>query len=362
MRETFTGQSSMLFFTFLLCFFFTGCEKPPAIQAINGAAQGTTYSVKYWLNNDNNIDNNFLKQEVDKELARIDKLISNYRDDSVIEVFNQNHTANIPIILDKEILDLLIISADVHNKSKGCYDPTIKPLFQIWGFSDDKLHIPDDKAIAQAKQSIGFADKLLRDNNSITKKVPTVTIDFSAIGQGYAVMKIADLLNQQGIQNYLVEIGGEMLVAGTKPENNPWRVGVEKPVPNSQKISEIITLGRQDADNAQDAGGKHNTAIMTSGTYRHYFDDNGTRYSHILDPRTGKPVTHDSVAVTVLLDNAAYADAWSTALLCLGSQEGLKVANDNAIPAIFYDMGSNQQLIRHTSRAVAEQHKNWTID
>ncbi len=338
MRETFTGQSSLLFLAFFLSFFFAGCEKPPAIQVINGAAQGTTYSVKYWLNNDNDIDSTVLKQLVDKELARIDKLISNYRDDSVIEAFNQNHTANIPITLDKEILDLLTISADVHNKSKGCYDPTIKPLFQIWGFSDDKLHIPDDKAIALAKQSIGFADKLLRDNNSMTKKVPTVTIDFSAIGQGYAVMKVADLLTRQGIQHYLVEIGGEMLVAGTKPENKPWRVGVEQPVPNQ------------------------GTAIMTSGTYRHYFDDNGTRYSHILDPRTGKPVTHDSVAVTVLLDNAAYADAWSTALLCLGSQTGLEVANDNAIPAIFYDMDDNQQLIRHTSDAVAKQHKNWTID
>ncbi len=356
MRETFTGQSSVLFLAFFLSLFFTGCENPPTIQAISGAAQGTTYSVKYWLSDDNHIDNAVLKQSVDKELARIDKLISNYRDDSVIELFNQNHVANIPIIVDKEILDLLTISADVHNKSKGCYDPTIKPLFKIWGFSDDKLHIPDDNAIALAKQSIGFSDKLIRNDKSITKKIPTVTIDLSAIGQGYAVMKIADLLNQQGIQHYLVEIGGEMLVVGTKPEKKPWRVGVEQPVPNSQNISEIITLG------IQDAGGTQGTAIMTSGTYRHYFDDNGTRYSHILDPRTGKPVTHDSVAVTVLLDNATYADAWSTALLCLGSQAGLKVANDNAIPAIFYDMDSNQQLIRHTSDAVAKQHKNWTID
>lgn len=334
---------------FFLSLVVSACDKPPAVQTISGQAQGTTYSVKYW--SETPIDGTALKQSIDKELAHIDKLMSNYRDDSAIEVFNHNKVAHIPIMVDKEILDLLNIAAEVHEKSKGCYDPTIKPLFQIWGFGDDKLQIPDSKTIANAKNAIGFADKLLRSDKTITKKNMAVTIDLSAIGQGYAVARIADIVAAEGIANYLVEIGGEMLVAGTKPEAKKWRVGVERPVPDSQQISEVIRLS-----------GKRPTAVMTSGTYRHYFDNDGKRYSHILDPRTGAPVTHNSVAVTVLLDDATYADAWSTALLCLGSREGLPVANANNIPSIFYDIDERRQIIRQNSDSVVTQHPYWQVE
>ncbi len=327
----------------------TACDKPAKVQTITGYAQGTTYSVKYWhnTNTDSSIDNNTLKQSIDGELARIDKLMSNYRDDSDIEEFNRNPTTDSPIGVDKEILDLLNISAEVYEKSEHCYDPTIKPLFQIWGFSKDKLRIPDDKTIANTLKDIGFNQ--LKRTDSITKTRAGQTIDLSAIGQGYAVSQIANLLEKQNITNYLVEIGGEMLVAGTKPNDKKWQVGIERPVPNSQKVSEVITLS-----------GKRQTAIMTSGTYRHYFDENGKQYSHILDPRTGKPVEHNSVAVTVLLDNATYADAWSTALLCLGADKGLAIAEKNNIPAIFYTM-DGEKVVRKPNKAAETQGEYWTV-
>lgn len=331
------------------CLFLIACERSPEIQTLTGYAQGTTYSVKYWQTNDNNNDTTVLKQRIGRELARIDKAMSNYRDDSLIERFNQEKIANHPIALDSEILALLNISETVYQASKHCYDPTIKPLFQIWGFSKDKLRIPNQAQIDTAKATIGF-NKLKRSNNSITKTNPQLTVDLSAIGQGYAVAKIADILQRQHIENFLVEIGGEMLVAGEKPDQKKWRVGIERPIPNSQKVSEVVYLT-----------GKRPTAIMTSGTYRHYFDDNGKKYSHILDPRTGKPVTHQSVAVTVLLDDATRADAWSTALLCLGSKEGLGIANQYHIPAIFYDL-DGEQLNRQTSQAIDSESPFWHIE
>lgn len=341
--------------TAALCLLFSigmlaGCKETPQIQTITGKAQGTTYSVKYWQTAENTTDNETLKVAIDTEIARIDKLMSNYRDDSAIEVFNNNKVANRPIMLDGEILSLLNISAEIYEKSQHCYDPTIKPLFNIWGFKADKLSIPNEATIQQTLTGIGF-NQLIRDNQTITKTHPEQTIDLSAIGQGYAVSRISALLTARGITNYLTEIGGEMLVSGKKPDEKRWKVGIERPIPNSKKISEVITLT-----------GNRPTAIMTSGTYRHYFDENGKQYSHILDPRTGKPVEHNSVAVTVLVDNATYADAWSTALLCLGSEAGLAIANQENIPAIFYDMDENQQLTRQASHAVAKQSANWVIE
>lgn len=328
----------------LSCGILTACDKAPEIQTINGHAQGTTYSVKFWANEPQ--DAHALKVIIDKELARIDKLMSNYRDDSVIEQFNQQKVGDKALPLDSEILDVLTISNEVYEKSQHCYDPTIKPLFRIWGFKGDKLTIPNAQQIADTLTDIGF-NKLSRNDNSITKNNPNLTVDLSAIGQGYAIAQIAKQLKAHGITNHLTEIGGEMLVAGTKPDKENWRVGVERPTPDSQKINEVITVT-----------GKRPTAIMTSGTYRHYFDDNGKRYSHILDPRSGKPVEHDSVAVTVMLENPTYADAWSTALLCLGSKAGLKVANQQQIPAVFYDM-EKHTLKRLESQSVKQESVYW---
>lgn len=339
-----------LFLAICTILFLSACERPPEIQSFNGYAQGTSYSVKYWTT-EKTTDKHALKYAVDTELARIDKLMSNYRDDSNIALFNQNKVANIPILLDSEILAVLDIAGKAHQKSQGCYDPTIGGLFRIWGFSEDKLQIPDAGQISETLSTIGFADKLTRDAQTLIKQHPETTVDLSAIGQGYAVAQIAKILEKNGINNYLSEIGGEMLVAGTKPEQEMWKVGVERPIPNSQKINEVITLT-----------GKQATAIMTSGTYRHYFDANGERYSHILDPRSGKPVTHNSVAVTVLLPDATYADAWSTALLCLGSEAGLAVANSNNIPAVFYDINTNETLQRLESDSVKKQLNNWQIE
>ncbi|WP_218110504.1 FAD:protein FMN transferase [Ostreibacterium oceani] len=341
-----------LFFT--LSFFLASCDRVEPIHTIVGFAQGTTYSIKFWQPEFEPDNIHEIQRLVDDEIARIDQLISNYRDDSVIAAFNQMKIANRPIQLDAEILALLDKAEQVYQQSNGCYDPTIKPLFDLWGFKDKTLAIPPEKTLTHTLDAIGF-DRFIRQGDTFTKPHPQMTIDLSAIGQGYAIEQLATLLSQQNIHNYLIEIGGEMLISGAKPDSKPWRIGIERPAPNSQTFDEVIELV-----------GTGPLAVMTSGTYRHYYDKDGKKYSHILDPRTGKPVEHDTVSVVVLLNDATYADAWSTALLCLGSEAGMTVANNANIPAIFYrlnnDNSQNNALIRLTSHAINQDNAPWRIE
>lgn len=331
----------------LLLFGLAACDRATVnVTQLNGYAQGTTYSIGYWSTE--NIDAAALQVAINQELARIDLLISNYRDDSTIERFNSSATTTTIIPLDHEILKLLAIAKQIYLASNGCYDPTARPLFKLWGFSDKNFIIPDQQQIQTTLQSVGF-DKLQQLDNGVIKTTPQLHVDLSSIGQGYAVAQVAAVLEARGIVNYLVEIGGEMLVAGQKPDNVPWRVGVEQPLPDSQAVSEIITLS-----------GTQPTAIMTSGTYRHFFSQDGNRYSHIINPKTGRPVTHHSLSVTVLLEDATKADAWSTALLCLGSEQGVIVADQHNIAAIFYDT-NGKTVKRRVSKAIKQGSKHWQL-
>ncbi len=189
---------------------------------------------------------------------------------------------------------------------------------------------------------IGLDNLETIDATHLRKQIPTLRIDVSSIGQGYAVGQIVKVLEQYGIQHYLVEIGGELKISGKKPDGEPWKIALEKPLPNERKMHKIVSF---------DTGVP--MSLMASGTYRHYFDSNGKRYSHILDARTGKPVEHNTVSVAVLHPNPAIADAWSTALLCLGSEAGIKVANEHNIAALYVDQ-QGDKLIEKKTKALNE--------
>lgn len=334
-------------FILLVLMALLGCgSQNPDIQHIQGFTQGTTYTISYW--SDQATDNNDLQLRITAELEHIDLLMSNYRDDSVISQFNQNTEASTPTELDTEIIEVLKHAQQIHQDSLGCYDPTIFPLFELWGFKSADFEIPKQEQIDQALKHVGF-EHIIVEGKTVSKPHGSSHIDLSSIGQGHTVAKLSALMKAQGINNHLVEIGGEMLVAGQKPEGQPWRVGVERPVPNSQQVSEIIEVT-----------GTKDTAIMTSGTYRHYYDQDGKQYSHILNPNTGKPVDHNTVAVTVLMDNATHADAWSTALLCLGADKGITIANQQGIAALFYFF-ENEELQRQPSQQAKSENEAWRL-
>lgn len=321
----------ILFFSVL-----TGCSDP-SVQKLEGSAQGTTYHISYW--SELPMDGKDVETTIKNELDTIDRTLSNYRPDSIIEKFNSNENTDNQEV-GNEIVSLVRIAQTVHQASQGCFDLTIKPLFELWGFRGDELTIPNDTAILKTLSQTGMGKLEVVDETHLRKRQANLKVDLSSIAQGYSVGKISRALEQKGIKNYLVEIGGELKTLGHKPDLQAWRIAVERPLPGEQVMQKIITMPKESP-----------MAVMTSGTYRHYFDHEGKRYSHILDARTGRPVTHNLVSITIIHDDPTIADAWDTALLCLGQKEGMKVANAEKIPALFIQQQGNE-LIESRSDAL----------
>lgn len=297
------------------------CSRSPELQTISGFAQGTTYHIAWWSSHP--VDSANLQQAITNRLTAIDINISGYRADSTIEQFNAEHNTDAHNV-GNDIVALVKQAQHVSHASQGCYDITIAPLFELWGFRHDVFSPPTDSQLQHTLQQVGMDKLQVVDTQHLRKVIPTLRIDLSSIGQGYSVGQIAQVLERAGIENYLVEIGGELQTRGAKPGNKPWRIALEKPLAGDRKVEKIITIHRHTP-----------LAVMTSGTYRHYFDRAGVRYSHILDARNGRPVQHDTLSVTVLHSDPTIADAWSTALLCLGLDAGLPIANQQGIAALF---------------------------
>ena len=320
----------------LLFSILMGCSEQ-SIQKLEGSAQGTTYHISYW--SELPADGKDIEASIKNEFDTIDKVLSNYRPDSIIETFNSTDNTDSQEV-GNEIVSLVRVAQPVHQASQGCYDLSIKPLFELWGFRGDKLTIPNDSTIIKTLTKMGMEKLEVKDDTHLRKKQSDLKVDLSSIAQGYSVEKISRVLEQKGIKNYLVEIGGELKTRGHKPNSQAWRIAVERPLPGEQVMQKIITMPMESP-----------IAVMTSGTYRHYFDHEGKRYSHILDARTGRPVAHDLVSVTVILEDPVIADAWSTALLCLGQKDGMKAANAEKIPALFIQQQDNE-LIESRSDAL----------
>lgn len=308
-----------------------GCSEPQ-IQKLAGNAQGTTYHISYWSSDPVKRDD--IQTAVNQTFDDLDKVLSNYRPDSDIERFNAAKSTNVESVAPS-IVELVEVARQVNRASEGCYDLTIKPLFELWGFQADKLHVPAQDELERQRARIGM-DKLdVIDDHHLRKREPEIRVDVSSVAQGYSVEKISKVLENFGIRNYLVEIGGELKTDGHKPDGSVWRIAVEKPLPGEQKMMKVVNMPLD-----------RPLAVMTSGTYRHYFDHEGQRYSHILDARDGKPVRHDLVAVTVMHENPTIADAWSTALLCVGQEQGMALANRNGLQAFFVQQQA--QTLRET--------------
>lgn len=311
------------FIIFMVSVYLLACTPTADVKKLSGEAQGTTYHISFWSEKPS--DTAAIDKLIKEEFSRLDAEISNYRPDSRIEKFNATESSE-PLETTPEIISLIETARKVSEASDGCYDLTIKPLFDLWGFKADKLHIPSDAELQNTLKTIGFKQVKIVDANHLQKLNPKLRIDVSSIAQGYSVARMVGILEQQGIHDYLVEIGGELQTHGKKPDGSAWRVAVEKPLPDERTLHKILTIQQTEA-----------LAVMTSGTYRHYFDQDGQRYSHILDAKTGKPVEHKTVSVTVLHSNPTEADAWSTAMLCLGKERGLEVANKAGIAVLFIE-------------------------
>jgi thiamine biosynthesis lipoprotein len=260
---------------------------------------------------------------VERELDRIDALLSNYLPDSTLERFNAVRSSE-PVELPAELIALLAMAKRVHAASAGCFDPTVRPLVRAWGFDGDSPAVPTASAIAAAQVRVGLDKLELPDASHARKLEAELEIDMASIGQGYTAGRLANLLEQHGSTDYLAEIGGEIVARGTKPGAVPWRVGVENP------------LSGDPAGRALRMPAASQTAVITSGSYRHYLEADGRRFGHIIDPRTGWAVEHRLLSVTVVGADPAWAAAWGTALLCLGPAAALAAANDEKLAALLW--------------------------
>jgi thiamine biosynthesis lipoprotein len=305
-------------------------------------AQGTTYTLQWW--SEDRVDRDALARAVTAELERIDVLLSNYRLDSVLERFNATRSLA-PQALPAELVTLLELASDVHRASAGCFDPTVRPLVRLWGFDGDEPHVPAADAIAAVLPSVGFDKLEIVDSEHVRKLREDIEIDMASIGQGYTVGRLSAIAEGFGLKNYLFEIGGELAGRGSRPDGRSWRVGIESP----DKGAPLRALNLP-ADRL--------TAVITSGSYRHFFEDHGHAYGHILDPRTGRSVEHALVSVTVTGDAAARTAAWGTALLCLGPDDALATAERERLTAVMIVRAGDGFEIRESPLFRA----SWPID
>lgn len=283
---------------------------------------GTTYSVKYFAEEETP-DIKLLEEKINKLLVDLNNEMSTYIKTSEISKFNKTKKINTPFKISADFYKTLEISLEVASKSMGFFDPTIGPLVNLWGFGPDgKRKVPSLEEVRRAKLSVGYK-KLSLVEDALIKKVPDLYLDLSASAKGYGVDLIAEFLEKSSVENYMVEIGGEVKTLGSKNQL-PWKIGIETPdsSQNGAPIHKILKLKKE--------------AVATSGNYRNFFEDQGKRYSHTIDFRTGNPVENNLASVTVVHpDSCAKADAWATALMAMGAEVGLVFAEENKLMAFF---------------------------
>ncbi len=302
----------------MLLFIASACSiMENKLHSIEGFTMGTTYSIKI---NNNDLDNENtakLKKEVDSVLAEINREMSTYQADSEITLFNKSEDTTWTEV-SKDFVRVIKLAQKISNKSGGAFDVTVGPLVNLWGFGpgNSRRIVPLEKEITKAKKAIGYKYLQVNDSLGIKKNIPQLYIDLSAIAKGYGVDKISEFLLARGYNNHLVEIGGEVRTAGVNHKNNKWQIGVQTP-DNTNSIQKVLNIS--------------DIAVATSGDYRNYFEKDGIRYSHTIDSRSGKPITHKLASVSVMNSSCGAADAYATAIMVLGPEEGYSFAIENKL-------------------------------
>lgn len=306
------------------------CDQTTRHQAtqFGGNTMGTTWSIKI-TDLPGRIDRSSLEAELNAELEAINDSMSTYRPDSEISRLNKNDTGEASPV-SAGLYNVLKEALRISAMTNGAFDVTVGPLVNLWGFGPTGHieHAPQESEILEALSHTG-ADKILLDtaSHAVRKSDPDIYIDLSAIAKGYAVDRLADILEDKGILNYMVEIGGELRLRGINDRGSEWVIAVEKPDPGSRSALTLIQPGQ--------------AAVATSGDYRNYFEENGVRYSHTIDPATGKPIMHSLASVSVINERCMTADALATALMVMGSDNGMAFAKEQKLSALFIVKSEN---------------------
>ena len=302
----------------------TSCNRQPKKIMLQGEAQGSYYAITYYDEQERNF-----QHEIDSIFHAVDVSVNLWVDTSVISKVNRNED----VTLDSIFIDNFNIAQEAAQLSDGYFDPTISPIVAAWGFSYKHGDSITPQLIDSLKQLVDYR-KVLIENGMVIKENPAMTLDFNAIAQGYTSDLIASFLDSRGIKNYLVDTGGEIMAHGTKPNGQPWIVGIEKPADNwdsEQVVHTRIAL--------RDKG------LVTSGSTRKYVERNGKRYSHCIDPNTGYPVEHQVLSVTVMANSSVWADALASICMVMGMEKSLPLIESmDDVEAYYIYVNENNEL------------------
>lgn len=292
----------------ILIFLLLGaCTREPVVFELNGSTMGTSYQIKTV---DRAVDPSKVKQVLD----RVNQTFSNWDPNSEISRLNRNPSEDW-MAVSPALFELLVQSQQLYQQTHGYFDPGLGRLIDLWGFGPKPVDTPPSAQLI--KQALaGGSIRQLQLSQGRVKKSRSVELNLSAIAKGYGIDQLAQLLSAQGIEHFMVEIGGEVLSRGMRADQ-PWRVGIEMPSGQAPKLIEL-----------------HNQAVATSGDYRNYWHYQGQRYAHILDPHTGLPADSDIASVSVLTDSATLSDAYATAMLAMGSQKALQLAQQLGLQVV----------------------------
>ena len=308
---------------FLLIFSLlaAACDRSAPTAKINGLTMGTGYRVE-WVGAPEKINISQIKELIDQRLKKINALMSTYDPDSQLSQFNRSRRTGWHAV-DKELAQLVKQALLISRQTAGAFDITVGPLVNLWGFGphQSEFQLPAEAEIDAALGRVGYQHLQARlAPAALNKKRADLYVDLSAIAKGYGVDEVAKILDSFAIENYMVEIGGEVKAMGAAAHGNAWRIGIETPA--AQNNIRGNTGGR----NIQAVIALNNAGIATSGNYRNFFRYAGKQYSHTIDPRTGYPVKHNLGSVTVINTSTALADAWATAFIVLGAEQAFSLS------------------------------------
>lgn len=314
-----------------------GCAEPRAAEIVLvGEAFGTGYTVRV-ARAEALPGRAALAGAVREVLARVDAQMSTYRTDSELARFNRSREPDW-FAVSPETARVAAAAYEIARRSGGAFDPTVGPLVRLWGFGPEPRTAapPAAEPLRATRAAVGFARLEVRERPpALRKRVPELELDLSAIAKGWAVDAIAERLRALGAAHFLVEVGGELRARGASPRREPWRVAIEDPLTGTQAMPAVVAL--------------RDEAIATSGPYRNFVVRGGQRLSHLIDPRTGAPVSGDLVSVSVIAPSAMGADGWATALFVAGPEEGWALAQREQLAALFVGTGGGSLQRRATA-------------
>lgn len=303
-----------LYLLFVIAIVFASCMRQPQKINYSGITQGSYFSIIYY-----DEEGRTFEAEIDSIFKEVDNSVSLWNENSIIRKVNRNED----VVVNQIFKDNFEWACKASEFSDGAFDATIGPLVSAWGFHYKKELEMTPEMVDSIRQLVGY-QKIQIVDDKVVKANPNMTLDFNAVAQGYTTDIIGNFLETKGIYNYLVDVGGEIIARGNKPNGESWTIGIEKPAENydsERSVQETFTL--------KDKG------IVTSGNYRKYIEKDGVRYSHSIDPKTGYPVEQNLLSATIIADNASWADCLATICMILGKEKASKLLEGQGVEAYF---------------------------